>query len=1097
MKYNDKFYPTPLLKLLSIVLKQIKTDEVFGIRKELFFKPQKKDLFQTEIFEQKLHAPLGVAAGPHTQLAQNIIAAWLTGARFIELKTVQTLDQIEVSKPCIDMQDEGYNCEWSQELKIKQSFNEYLNAWIVIHILSHKFGFSETGTIFNMSIGYDYKGIMNENIQWFLSKMNNCKPELLQKINEIKTLFPEINKINIPQQISNNVTLSTMHGCPPEEIESIGKYLISEKKLNTTIKLNPTLLGKKDLHQILKKSGFKTQVPDIAFEHDLKFNQAIKIIQTLKKLAENNKQSADSSQKSLSSNLKPVFFGIKTTNTLESINNKEIFSADNDMMYMSGRALHTISVNVARKLQNEFKGELNISFSGGVDAFNIKNVMACGIMPVTVCSDLLKPGGYGRLSQYFELLRKNFKEFPQKKQALQNLNEYADLLLQNNYYQKNNYSEPSIKTERKLSYFDCIAAPCIDTCPTHQNIPEYMYLTSQGEYKKAYEIIIQTNSLPTITGIICDHTCQYKCTRINYDNSLLIRDIKRFVAFNQKDADLKSSDPSKRVGTLNCKVAIIGAGPAGLSAAYYLQINGFQVTIYEQKTKSGGMVSSAIPVFRILEKDIRIDIDKIEKLGVKIHFEQKVNIQKFDELRKQNNYIFIATGAQSSLSINIEGIDAKGVIDPLEFFYQTREKTDLNIGKNVAVIGGGNTAMDAARIAKRLVGEKGSVRIIYRRTKEQMPAFYEEIIAAVEEEIEIMELISPEKIITEAGKVKAILCSRMELGKKDNSGRPKPIKITNSEFEMSIDTIIPAIGQKIDIDFIEIEKLQSKEQIYTQIENIFIGGDAAKGAASAIIAIADGRKVAEEIFHRTFPNKNKTPVHLQKKEITKDISLKELKLKRTKQIFAERSNTKLQLGNIANNFELVSETLNEKSAKAEADRCLYCDELCNICVTVCPNLANQQYEIEPISFTLQKIIQKDDKYKIIIDKEFKIEQKYQVYNIADWCNECGNCNTFCPTKDAPYQNKPKVHLTKESFKNSPSGFFIIKKPVNSIIFYKKDKKIHKLVETKNYYLYGVKGINIKIDKKQFYIVDYEITNNAKMVDLQIVAEMSVLKKALE
>ena len=401
MKYNDKFYPTPLLKLLSIVLKQIKTDEVFGIRKELFFKPQKKDLFQTEIFEQKLHAPLGVAAGPHTQLAQNIIAAWLTGARFIELKTVQTLDQIEVSKPCIDMQDEGYNCEWSQELKIKQSFNEYLNAWIVIHILSHKFGFSETGTIFNMSIGYDYKGIMNENIQWFLSKMNNCKPELLQKINEIKTLFPEINKINIPQQISNNVTLSTMHGCPPEEIESIGKYLISEKKLNTTIKLNPTLLGKKDLHQILKKSGFKTQVPDIAFEHDLKFNQAIKIIQTLKKLAENNKQSADSSQKSLSSNLKPVFFGIKTTNTLESINNKEIFSADNDMMYMSGRALHTISVNVARKLQNEFKGELNISFSGGVDAFNIKNVMACGIMPVTVCSDLLKPGGYGRLSQYF------------------------------------------------------------------------------------------------------------------------------------------------------------------------------------------------------------------------------------------------------------------------------------------------------------------------------------------------------------------------------------------------------------------------------------------------------------------------------------------------------------------------------------------------------------------------------------------------------------------------------------------------------------------------------------------------------------------------
>ena len=175
---------------------------------------------------------------------------------------------------------------------------------------------------------------------------------------------------------------------------------------------------------------------------------------------------------------------------------------------------------------------------------------------------------------------------------------------------------------------------------------------------------------------------------------------------------------------------------------------------------------------------------------------------------------------------------------------------------------------------------------------------------------------------------------------------------------------------------------------------------------------------------------------------------------------------------------------------------MYCDELCNICVTVCPNLANQQYEIEPVTYNLQKIVQKNGKYEIVNDKQFKVEQKYQVYNIADWCNECGNCNTFCPTKDAPYQNKPKVHLTKESFKNSPHGFFIIDKPENSIIYYKKDKLIHKLVETKNYYLYGVKGINIKINKKQFYIIDYEIINNAKIVDLQIVAEMSVLKNGL-
>ena len=189
---TDKFTPTPLKQLLKIILHQSdRCDHILGIYKKQFFKPDKNDSFRIKRFGQNLETPIGTAAGPHTQLAQNIVASWLTGSRYIELKTVQTLDELEVSKPCIDMQDEGYNCEWSQELKIKQSFDQYLNAWILIHILKDKFQIGETGDagfIFNMSVGYNLEGIMKENVQWFLDKMYDASAELKEKINERKKL---------------------------------------------------------------------------------------------------------------------------------------------------------------------------------------------------------------------------------------------------------------------------------------------------------------------------------------------------------------------------------------------------------------------------------------------------------------------------------------------------------------------------------------------------------------------------------------------------------------------------------------------------------------------------------------------------------------------------------------------------------------------------------------------------------------------------------------------------------------------------------------------------------------------------------------------
>jgi putative selenate reductase len=198
---SDKLYPLSLNKLLSWILHEEQHGKIFGYYKELFFTPSADDPFKMERYGQNLETPIGVAAGPHTQLAQNIVLAWLFGARYLELKTVQTLDEIEVTKPCIDMTDEGYNCEWSQELKLRQSFDEYLNAWIIIHILKDKFDCGEPGTtgfIFNMSVGYDLKGILNANVQEYFELMKNCDSQLDQKLDEISGQYPQIKNINIP-----------------------------------------------------------------------------------------------------------------------------------------------------------------------------------------------------------------------------------------------------------------------------------------------------------------------------------------------------------------------------------------------------------------------------------------------------------------------------------------------------------------------------------------------------------------------------------------------------------------------------------------------------------------------------------------------------------------------------------------------------------------------------------------------------------------------------------------------------------------------------------------------------------------------------------
>ncbi len=1067
---SDNFNTIPLKDLLQIILNQIEqSDFVLSIPKNLFFYPKDKKHLQITRYGQMLETPIGVAAGPHTQMAQNIVAAWLTGARYIELKTIQTLDELEISKPCIDMQDEGYNCEWSQELKIHQSFEQYLNAWIIIHILKHKMGMntSQRGFMFNMSVGYDYQGIQNENVQWFFRKMQDAGKELQQKINEIKNLYPAVTDLNIDSCLSDNITLSTMHGCPPDEIEQIGEYLLSEKKLHTAIKLNPTLLGKKELLKIIENSGFDTQVPDIAFEHDLKYPDALKIIKKLTQTALENRRE----------------FGLKLTNTLESQNNKEVFPEKEQMMYASGKVLHPISVNVARKLQNDFDGSLDISFSAGIDAFNVQDVVACGMYPATVCSDILKPGGYGKLHQYLENISK-IPDIKTGKECLNTLHLYADKVLKDKKYKKSTFEDPSIKTSRKLNTFDCIHAPCVDTCPTNQGIPDYMYYTAQGDFEKAFEVIKQTNPFAATTGMVCDHICQTKCTRINYDSPLLIREIKRFVAdwhYQNLNPEYCAAD-TFRTEKKELKAAVIGAGPAGLSFAYYLALAGFSVMVYEAGSKSGGMAARAIPHFRINDETFNIDIADIEDAGVKISYNQKIDKAYFEKLQKNNNYVYIAAGAQKSRSFSIAGSDAEGVLEPLQFLYDSKAGKKLNLGKRVAIIGGGNTAMDAARTAKRLLNNKGEVFILYRRTRKQMPANYEEIQEVLDEGIEIMELLSPLSVRVENGKVKALLCEKMRLGEKDASGRRRPEPIEGSEFEIAVDTIIPAVGQDIAIDFTDTKLLKIKENSFeTQIPNVFIGGDALNGGVSVIEAVGNGRKAAQEIINREnidfdtqthgLKRPEKSTVELMSKKAQKinSVAVKELSLDKR------------------NSFELISETLSKEAAMQEASRCLLCDEVCNVCTTVCPNTAFHSFETEPVRYQTVKIDKNGD---FIEDKIFEIKQKQQILHIADWCNQCGNCDTFCPSAGAPYIEKPHLYLDEKYWQQDGEGYYFDKN--SGVLFFKKENKIYHLTEENDTYLFKSDDFVIKINKNDFELIKFELSGQE--VSLSIATEMSVILK---
>jgi len=1012
---SDLFQPIASEQLIEWVFSELESrDSIFGIPRRHFFVPAENDPFRTTAFGQLLETPFGPAAGPHSQMAQNIIAAWLCGARYIELKTVQTLDVLNVSKPCIDMEDEGYNVEWSQELRIKQSFDEYLRAWVLIHALHHKLGFpgATPGMVFNLSVGYDLEGIKKPNMQWFLDQVSNCTADKQALISQVARFYPAVNDLDIPDRLSDNVTLSTMHGCPPEEIGSICNYLMQERRLHTFVKCNPTLLGAERVRHILHDDlGFKDAlVPDEAFAHDLAYRDAVPLLNDLQ---------ATSRDCGLE-------FGVKLSNTLQVENFRSVFAESEKMMYLSGRPLHAITVNLAADLAEEFSGGLPMSFSAGADCFNAPQLLGVGMQTVTTCSDLLKTGGYLRLLQYLENTRDAFTgaaaasidEYILKTTgaaetgsdvaaAMQlNLRRYAQQTCQDPMLKKGALYTSRSKTTRKLGLFDCIEAPCVDQCPVDQQVPQYMQAVRDNELETAARLTRSDNPVPAMLGRVCDHLCEPVCIRTHLDQPLAIRHIKRFIMDHEANSTAVEQQP-----LVGKKAAVIGAGPGGMAAASELARAGYMVEIFEMHPYAGGMVGGAIPEYRLPAGVIEQDLAVLEALGVKIHYNMMAGRDvHLSQLRQSGfQHIIITVGAQLGKKLELEGEDCEGVMDALHFLRQSREGNSPAIGKRIGIIGAGDTAMDCARTAWRLVSGQsaGQVSVIYRRTIDQMPADREEVKCLLEEGIDVIELAKPQQLLVAEGKLRSLLCRRMEYrGDRDASGRKIPHEMPGPDFKIPLDTLILAISQHAILDFFDNQSVAVNQRGYievdpvsfeTSIAGVYAGGDVVNDGPSSIVeAAADGKAIARSILGRHGSDAEPAqPGPFDTTDLLRRRSRREWRIPIPHSALTDRKN-----------FNEVVQGYTAEQARSEATRCLDCHSYCSICVGVCPNLALQTIQVEP-------------------SEAPHVRQTYQIVVLADLCNECGNCTTFCPTSGEPYRDKPRLYFDRVEFEAQQDNAFMV------------------------------------------------------------------------
>jgi putative selenate reductase len=986
-----------------------------------------------EVMGGKASLPVGPAAGPNSQIAPNVVAAYLAGSRVFELKTVQENDSLDIEKPCIDALDEGHNVEWSTELSLADARGEYLRAWMAVNLLAAIWSPRPRDFIFNISVGYTLDGIRGSKVDEYLEGMRKpgLGPSWASDLSALSR-FVEGQAFRaafgseaaaragrlldaFPADPVHSVTLSTMHGCPPAEIERIGRYLIEEKGFDVYVKLNPTLLGYDRARAILDETGWKDiLLKRESFEHDLQWKDALSLIAALRGSASTRGRR----------------FGIKLSNTLANDNTGGRLPGGE--RYMSGRALFPITARLAADLATALPdfGQ-RFSYCGGVSALNAYELIRAGVGPLTVATDVLKPGGYLRFAS---MARAAVAALPASARVpdASRLANLAEESLGRPEYRKG-FKDSDSHIAKPLPLFDCFAAPCIEACPARQKVPEYLRRAAhaaeaanltgdsaagnagaaggavaagdasvaRAAWAEALATIVADNPLPRITGVLCDHACQGACSRLDYEGSVHIRDVK-LACSRSGEVPVRRPEAEPFKG----RAAVIGAGPAGLACAWYLSLWGAPVTVFDGSADAGGVPADVIPRFRITRDDLASDIERIKGLGAAFHFGKRItNVADLGAAAKGEPFtaVFLASGAPVARRLELAG-EGPARIDALSFLSEIsaaegRSAKPPFVGANhIAVAGGGNTAMDAVRAALRLPGIE-KVSLLYRRTMAEMPADKEETAAALAEGAVLEELALPEAASKDAAGKARLRVRRMKLGEKDASGRRSPLA-SDETFELDCDLLVEALGEACDASFMkafgvevgrdgrpvidpETKKTRSAAaggNVGISAPAIFVGGDAARGPASIIAACADGKKAAYAILRAG----GVEPVDAAYSAPAPDAAQ-----------LATR-------GKLA--FPLEGEEGSPDFVIREAERCLECDSACLRCVEVCPNRAN---------------------IAIPTGDGAAGRQAFQILHVDSLCNECGNCGFFCPWEGEPFRGKPALFATKADLEASRNAGFAI------------------------------------------------------------------------
>jgi heterodisulfide reductase subunit A len=475
-------------------------------------------------------------------------------------------------------------------------------------------------------------------------------------------------------------------------------------------------------------------------------------------------------------------------------------------------------------------------------------------------------------------------------------------------------------------------APCQVSCPAGLNVQGYVQMVKQGNYEGAVNLILKKVPLPGVLGRICPHPCEDYCSRKEVDEAISIRELKR-VAADNVDFEKMAIPKIRENGH---KIAVIGSGPAGLTVAFYLRLKGYQVVIFEALDVLGGMLRVGIPDYRLPMEVLDREIGYLLRHGIAtrtgVNFGMDVTFQ--DLKREGFDAVLLAIGLQGGMALNIPGCDAEGVIDAVSWLRELNLGAKNKPGKNAVILGGGNVAIDAARAAKRLGCEK--VTVAYRRGREEMPASSEEIASASQEGIAFQYLVAPVKVVQKDGKVVGLECVRNELALPDESGRPRPVPITGSEFVMECDTVIPAIGQRLKAKWLQqLPELAItgegtcyvSKMMQTTIPHVFAAGDAVRGAATVIHAIADGHRAVEGI-HRYVQGLPVEPEYREWKPADQSVFTREAIPSGVFPEAARAAAKQLDPVKRATSFLEESEGLSKEQAQAEGERCLNCGCSC-------------------------------------------------------------------------------------------------------------------------------------------------------------------------